>query len=315
MFKEVIKRLPYISRLHAEIGELKKEVERWRTWQLPGHFYSPIPSLEEVESDHDRIFRNECGNLPDVDLNEPGQIALLNELATYYSGLPFTEEPSDTNRYYYNNEYYSYSDAIFLYAMLRHLTPARLIEIGSGFSSAVTLDTNERFLEGKMECTFIDPDVSRINGLLLATDKQSCRVLQNRIQDVPLSLFAELEAGDILFVDSSHVSKTGSDLNHILFNIVPILKVGVYIHFHDIFFPFEYPEKWVSAGVAWNEAYLLRSFLQYNQSFRVELFTSYLVKCHRTKLESLCPLTLNNEPVLPSLRDAPGGSIWLKRTG
>ena len=315
MIRGVLKHLPYISRLHAEIGELKREIGRWRTWQIPGHFYSPIPSLSELESDHERIFGIECGQLQGVDLNEPGQVALLNELATYYSELPFTAEPSATNRYYYNNEYYSYSDAIFLYAMLRRLTPARLIEIGSGFSSAVTLDTNERFLEGKMVCTFIDPDVSRINGLLLTSDKQSCRVLQNRIQDVPLSMFEELEAGDILFVDSSHVAKTGSDLNHILFNIVPMLKVGVYIHFHDIFFPFEYPEKWVAAGVAWNEAYLLRSFLQFNHAFRVELFTSYLVKCHTAKLESLFPLIAENEPLLPTLRDAPGGSIWLKRIG
>lgn len=315
MLKVLIKRLPYISRLHAEIDRLKAEIDKWSTWQFPGHFYSPIPSLDEVESDHDRIFQTECGKLPGVELNEEGQITLLNQLSTYYSELPFSEEPSDTNRYYYNNVYYSYSDAIFLYAMLRHLAPARLIEIGSGFSSAVTLDTNEKFLEGKMQCTFIDPDVSRINDLLSTTDKQSCRILQNRIQDVPLSIFAELEAGDILFVDSSHVSKTGSDLNYILFEIVPNLPIGVYIHFHDIFFPFEYPEKWVSAGVAWNEAYLLRSFLQYNQSFKVELFTSYLVKCHRAQLEALCPLTLNSEPDFPTLQDAPGGSIWLRRIG
>jgi hypothetical protein len=314
MLKDAIKKLPYIRRLHAEIGQLKEALETWRTWLPPGHFYSPIPSLAEVEADHNRIFTTDCGNVPGVKLNERGQIALLHELCAYYSELPFSAKPSDSNRYYYENEYYSYSDAIFLYSMLRHLRPVRIIEIGSGFSSALILDTKQLFLDGNLKCTFIDPDVSRINDLLSPADKESCQILQDRIQYIPLSVFAELEAGDILFIDSSHVSKTGSDLNHILFNIVPSLPVGVHIHFHDVFYPFEYPEKWVSAGVAWNEAYALRSFLQYNHAFEIELFTSYLVKCHRDLLNESCPLTLESERELPTLQDAPGGSIWLKRS-
>lgn len=313
MLKDAIKKLPYIRRLHAEIGQLKEALETWRTWQTPGHFYSPIPSLSEVEANHDRIFTADCENVPGVKLNERGQIALLHQLCAYYLELPFTAKPSDLNRYYYENEFYSYSDAIFLYAMLRHLRPARIIEIGSGFSSALILDTNELFLDGNLKCTFIDPKVGRINDLLSKVDKESCQILQSRIQDTPLSVFAELEAGDILFIDSSHVSKTGSDLNQILFNIIPSLPVGVHIHFHDVFYPFEYPEKWVSAGVAWNEAYMLRSFLQYNDNFEVELFTSYLVECQRELLKELCPLTLESEREQPTLQDAPGGSIWLKR--
>ncbi|MCZ8539210.1 hypothetical protein [Psychrobacillus psychrodurans] len=87
--------------------------------------------------------------------------------------------------------------------------------------------------------------------------------------------------GDILFIDSYHVSKIGSDVNYIIFEILPKLKPGVRIHFHDIFYPFEYPEKWIFEGRFWNRAYLLRAFLQYNQDFIIDLWNNYLILEHK----------------------------------
>jgi len=80
----------------------------------------------------------------------------------------------------------------------------------------------------------------------------------------------------MLFVDSSHVSKAGSDLNHILFNILPRLNEGVILHFHDIFYPFEYPKTWVCGDSwhSWHEAYLLKAFLMYNNSFEIIFWNS-----------------------------------------
>jgi len=124
-------------------------------------------------------------------------------------------------RYFYANRYYQYSDAICLYSMIRHLRTKRIIEVGSGFSSAVMLDTNELFFSNAVVCTFIDPDPRRLSTLLRDADRDRIEIVARMVQDADLALFDALEHGDILFVDSSHVAKTGSDVNHILFTILP----------------------------------------------------------------------------------------------
>lgn len=103
-------------------------------------------------------------------------------------------------------------------------------------------------------------------------------------------------------LEGNHVSKTGSDVNHLLFSVLPRLRPGVLIYFHDIFFPFEYPEAWVYEGRAWNECYLLRAFLQYNAQFRIELFTSYLANFH---LDEFRRFGLTPKQT--------GASLWLRR--
>jgi hypothetical protein len=311
--KSLVKRLPYVSELHKQMEKLKAELRRWRTWQPPGHFYSPIPSLDEVRADRKRIFEPAVPALGAVDLNVPRQLELLETFAPYHGSLPAEWLEKGAARYYFANEYYSWADAIVLHCMLRHRPPSRLVEIGSGFSSAVVLDTDDAYLGRTVQCTFIEPYPERLQGLLKNEDWARVRLLEKRVQDVDLEIFASLRANDILLVDSSHVSKTGSDLNRILFEILPVLAPSVRVHFHDIFYPFEYPESWVLEGVAWNEAYLLHAFLQYNSVFAVEFFTSYIVQCHREKLKRSLPLALNSEREAPSLTDAPGASLWIVR--
>ena len=108
---------------------------------------------------------------------------------------------------------------------------------------------------------------------------------------------------DILFIDSTHVSKLGSDVNRIFFEILPTLQPGVLIHFHDIFWPFEYPSDWVKKGFAWNEAYILRAFLEFNDSFEIIFFASFLHTHHHAWFQENMPLWLKNS----------GGNIWLRR--
>jgi len=128
------------------------------------------------------------------------------------------------------------------------------------------------------------------------------RIIGDTVQSVPLDTFKKLQAGDILFVDSTHVSKTGSDVNHILFEILPVLNPGVIIHFHDIFYPFEYPKEWVLRGYNWNEDYILRAFLMYNNAYEIKLFPDYLHRHHKEVFAEL-PLTYKNT----------GGSFWLEK--
>jgi predicted O-methyltransferase YrrM len=184
--------------------------------------------------------------------------------------------------------------------MLRHLKPERVIEIGSGFSSALMLDVNEHFLENKTELTFVEPFPKRLNSLLTELDAKQTNIVEALVQEVDLNIFKRLEKDDILFIDSSHIVKTGSDLHHIFFNILPIINSGVYIHFHDVFYPFEYPKTWVLNGFNWNEDYFLRAFLMYNSDFEIVLFSDYLHKFHKTAFKSM-PMSYNNT----------GGNLWL----
>ena len=268
-----------------------------------GHFYSVIPNLSEVEANKDLLFRH-SDNLEGIDLCETEQLNMLGKLSCYYSDLPFSETPqTSTNRYYFQNEYFSYSDAIILHTMLRHFQPKQVIEIGSGFSSAVMLDTKDLFLHNSTNFKFIEPYPDRLLNLMNEEDKSQNSLIIKPVQEVEIELFTQLNTGDFLFIDSSHVVKIGSDVLQIIFNILPRLKSGVIVHFHDIFYPFEYPYKWIKAGRAWNEAYFLRAFLQFNNKFKILYFNSFMGLVHKESLEQKMPLCLKNI----------GGSLWLKK--
>jgi hypothetical protein len=292
--------------LKYEKTVLFKENQNARRFQFvpAGHFYSAIPDLDEVRKKADTLFACKGKDVPGVRLNEEAQLALLAEFAGYYRELTFPETQTPGHRYYYQNPAYGYSDAICLYAMLRHVKPARVMEIGSGYSSCVTLDTNEAFFENRLECTFIEPYPQLLESLITPEDKARVHILPRPLQEIPPAFFQSLQANDILFVDSTHVSKIGSDVNYLFFELLPTLAAGVYLHFHDIFFPFEYPQAWVLEGRTWSEDYLLKAFLQYNDTFEVVFFNNFLAQFHPERFAALMPLCLKN----------PGGSIWLRKT-
>ena len=291
-----------VERLREQLAQLRKELDTYRTWVPPGHVLSPIHSSEQVRAREQTLYAIPR-LMPGINLNEEGQLRLFNELRQYYPQQPFSAHKTADRRYWFENPAYSYSDAILLYCMIRHLRPARIIEVGSGYSSAAILDTNELFFSNSIECVFIDPQPQLVRSLIREDDIARIRIVEQEVQDVELDLFAGLNENDILFIDSSHVSKVGSDVNHIFFNILPRLKAGVFVHFHDIFYPFEYPLDWVYEGRAWNEAYLLRAFLQYNERFEIQLFNTFIDWFHKEKYFSDMPLVQKNT----------GGNIWLKK--
>ena len=281
-------------------GEVRSGKE---PWVPPGHFYSPIPDCEEVRQREDRIFDRDMSEIAGIELNTSGQLQLLAAFKDYYLELPFTTEQTAGNRYFFDNDHYTYSDAIFLYCVIRHFKPENIIEVGSGFSSGCILDTNEQFFNNSIRCQFIEPYPERLYTQLRSGDPETIEITEQKLQDVELGFFDRLGENDLLVIDSTHVAKTGSDVNRIFFEILPRLKKGVLIHFHDIFYPFEYPKDWVYEGRSWNEAYLLRSFLQYNNSFRILLFNTYLEQFYEEKFQEDFPLCLENR----------GGSIWLRK--
>lgn len=269
----------------------------------PGHFYSPLVSIDEAKQDESRIFSTLPRTMTGIDMNEAGQLENLEKFEAIYGSIDFPESKSNTHRYYYDNPAYSYSDAIMLHCMMRCFKPKSIIEVGSGYSSCAMLDTNEKYFDRSIEFTFIEPYPNLLKSLLRPTDLEAIEIVEARLQDVPIEKFLELESGDFLFIDSTHVSKTGSDVNYLLFDILPELKDGVYIHIHDIFYPFEYPKEWVLGGRSWNEAYAMRAFLQFNSRFTIEMMNTFMAHFHTERFSEKMPLCLKNT----------GGSIWLRK--
>jgi predicted O-methyltransferase YrrM len=268
----------------------------------PGHFCSPIPSREDIE----RALSQQPGGaaIQGIELHEKEQLALLNRLARYYPEISFPENKNDQYRYAFNNPSYSWCDAIVLYCMVREFRPARIIEVGSGHTSALLLDTNELDFNGRIECTFIEPYPELLRSLLKPADLLSAKIIECKLQDVDLALFTSLQAGDILFIDSSHVAKAGSDLLTLFFEVLPRLNPGTLVHFHDVFDRFEYPASWLCEGRGWNEQYILRAFLEFNSAFRVRLFTPFMISQHPEWFREKMPNCLRNT----------GGHIWITRT-
>lgn len=280
---------------------LYKEVEHYKSLQYypPGHYYSPIVDYHTVKN---KEYLWEASEVPDIDLNVKEQEELLSNFTLFYKDIPWKDRKNIGLIYYFKNDFYSYTDGIVLYSIMRNFSPRRIIEIGSGFSSALMIDTNQLFFKNNIELTFIEPYPERLYSLVDKKKRRGISILEKKVQEVPVEIFDQLENGDILFVDSSHVSKTGSDVNYILFEILPRLKKGVMIHFHDIFYPFEYPKLWVYQGRNWNENYLLRAFLLGNKNYKILLFSDYL---HKFKPEFI--------DKLPLLKKNTGGSIWIKK--
>lgn len=292
--KGVLNKLPYVKTLYKQ---------SMNCCHPNGHYYSPVFSIEDIKNREVEIWKNrDKDGIEGIDLRIEEQKKLLLEFSKFYQELPFKPEKQDNIRFQFKNGYYSYTDGIVLYSIIRYFKPKQIIEIGSGHSSMLMLDTNELFFDNQINLTFIEPYPDRLYSLMKEEDKKLTTVIESDVQSVPLTIYEKLEAGDILFVDSTHVSKTGSDVNFILFEILPVLKSGVLIHFHDIFYPFEYPKEWVFQGINWNEDYILKAFLMYNEKFKIKLFSEYLHKHHKDVFMKM-PLSYN----------CTGSNLWIEK--
>lgn len=268
-----------------------------------GHFYSPLPSKEDEEK--------YCANKPvDVDssirLNIDEQLALCNEMKKFYNPWMFAETESGlgqngNTRYYYENKFFSYGDGIILNMFLRKTQPKRIVEVGCGFSSAMMLDTCDMFAELRdVDFTFIEPEPER--RLLKLVDAREINLIKSNLQDLsPDLICGALDCGDLLFIDSSHVVKLNSDVMFIFDRILPNLKKGVYVHFHDVVYPFVYPDCWVREGRFWNEVFFLKQFLAYNDSWKIVLWP---VMLHQKNLI---------QDIFPLINRNIGGSLYLQK--
>jgi predicted O-methyltransferase YrrM len=257
----------------------------------PGHFYSP----QTARSDVARALSSTSLAAPGVDLGEERQLALAAGLAQVLA------EPAPGPRYVAANSMFGPGDAAVYRVMLSALAPARILEIGSGYSTAVVLDeTGVNPALHDLRITCVEPYPQRLLGVMKETDLARLTLISQPVQDVDPALFDQLKADDVLFIDSTHVVKAGSDVVWLFLQMLPRLAAGVVVHVHDIFWPFEYPDAWLAERRDWTEAYLVNAFLAGNESWEILFFASWFWRC-------------NPELVPPGLASEQPGSIWLRK--
>lgn len=277
---------------------------RIRSAHENGHFYSPV--VNPAELDAERIWPTQPQILG-IDFDDAGHERILRE--TFPRFMPDydyperLEETPELRDFYTRNSQFSWLDARAFFVLLREWRPRRVIEVGSGFSTLLAADVNRRFFDGGADIACIEPYPRAFlrNGVPGVT-----RLIEEKVQNVALDEFAALQAGDILFIDSSHVAKTGSDVNFLYFEVLPRLASGVRVHIHDIFLPHDYPREWVlGENRSWNEQYLLRALLMHSAGFRVVFGCSYAF----WRFPELVCAALAH----PKGHAFAGGSFWIER--
>lgn len=276
---------------------------------ISSHFYQPIPDINELQKSN---AWDKARNLPNNKLD-------LSDYSSNYSTIttPFAAEcnwpinpTGDSTQYYVDNGAFTFGCASTLHCYIRYLKPKKIIEIGSGNSSRVinsALALNGTKESIAAEYIIIDP-YSSVNPIDFT---QCSKVIRREVQSVPLETFRELNAGDILFIDSSHASKIGSDVNFLFLEVLPILKEGVVVHFHDIPMPFEYGKKYTTSDnfrVFWNESYLLEAFLLFNDKYRITVPMAFLQAFNMNLLLQQFPQAKGIDFGFCS------GSFWIERS-
>jgi predicted O-methyltransferase YrrM len=267
-----------------------------------GHYYSPVVDPRELVGARAPKRAIEPGEIPGITLDVEAMRDWWRDNARIIASTPFPRTRQEGRRFFSDNNIYPIGDATILRCMMVESRPAHIVEIGSGFSTAAMLDTiDEHSLSTTITC--IEPYTERLRGLMRPGDEQRVRIIEAPVQEVPLAEFASLHAGDILFIDSTHVLKTGSDVHYELFSILPSLRPGVLIHFHDIQYPFEYPDLWIfDRQYSWNEAYAVRAFLMYNKKFRIRFMAGLFYSRGQDLIA----------PIFPAFNEGPGSSFWIE---
>jgi hypothetical protein len=269
-----------------------------------GHFYSPVHKLEDLDCYEEVVGRSQKSFSTFIPgFSEREMLKNFKRLKKYFKNFDYPKEDDGESRFYIKNCSYPITDSLVSFSMLLDIKPKRIIEIGSGFTSALMMDINERFFNNKIKITFVEPYPETLLSRMNDNDNKRYKIIPEKVQNVPLEVFDQLKDGDILFIDSTHVSKFNSDVNYELFEILPRLKSGVIIHFHDVFDGFEYPLQWLKNGWAWNEDYLLRAYLNGNTNYKVLMMNDYMVKRYSDLL--LKSYT--------KVRNDCGGSLWIQK--
>lgn len=279
------------------LRDLHRHSRARRLQIVPDFFYTAIFSPADLpETVWDGTFPG-CG-----EFDVQAQRAFLRETPSFareLSSLPFDAPPDDPGTFFWGNDQFSHSDASLYYSMIRRFRPRRIVEVGAGHSTKLAFKAVRDNGQGRIVC--IDPHAPE----WLRSLGGDVEIFVQKVQDAPDSVFLDLAPSDILFIDGSHISKTGSDVNHLFLRILPRLPRGVLVHVHDICLPYEYPRRWSEEVLCyWNEQYVLAALLANSTKYEVLLGVYFLQK---TGIDVLKPYV----PAVPGVFPG-GGSLWLR---
>ncbi len=279
---------------------IKKALNLMGIEVLPSNFYSPVPSVSEIEASFEyRPGPPPYGDCPFLDA--PHMREYLRTLLPYAGEFnpPDDGDQEAPGSFYWNNPAFSFSDAMSYYCIVRDRKPRRIVEVGSGFSTFVASAAVSANGHGEIVC--IEPyPRDFLRGI-----QHVAEVIEKKVQEVELPFFREsLTDGDVLFIDSTHTVKAGSDCVYLYLKVLPFLDADLMIHAHDIFLPQAYPRRWLlEKHIYWNEQYLLQALLTDNPKFRAAFGSSY----HRTYNAELLDRLMGGKA------KSGGGSFWFQR--
>jgi hypothetical protein len=263
------------------------------------HYYEPYVCRADLQ--HDLAAERA---LPGIDWNIPQQLQFLSRL-TYAGELPDLLAPRTSKlEFRLGNGSFDSGDAEYLYQFVRACKPARIFEVGSGQSTLIArraILKNQQELPG-YTCRHLCIEPFEAPWL----ESAGVTTVREKVEDLDRKLFQELQSGDLLFIDSSHIIRPQGDVLAEYLEILPTLKAGVTVHIHDVFSPRDYPEEWVfDKMLLWNEQYLLEAFLSSNESWQVIGAVNLLARRHFDQLRTVCPyLTPDRQP----------GSFYIRKT-
>ena len=252
---------------------------------LRRHYYLPIPEADDL------MYAAQPDRLVGISIDEQAAFTFIDQIVkptkAEFNAFPITkEETQGETDFYVSNTAFMAVDGNIYYGLVRKLKPRRLIEIGSGFSTLLAATAIRRNIadgDSATELTCIEPYPSDALHQL----DSFVHVLPTKVQDVDLDLFTSLEAGDILFIDSSHVLRTGNDVWYEYTQILPRLQSGVLVHVHDISLPKPYPQTYFDRQVFWNEQYLLQVMLAHNPRYEVVWAGNYLFTKYPDEMQAV----------------------------
>lgn len=292
MRKRNFKSLPLSKRVLLSIG----------VFPINDHYYEPLFNPKYL-----RFSLRENRNLPGIDFNIEEQLELLRKFIFNDELLKFPiENENNKIEFCYNDGPFKSGDAEFLYNIVRHFKPKKIIEIGSGHSTLMTenaLKQNHKD-DSNYNCEHICIEPFE-NAWL---EQLNVKVIREIVEKTDLSIYKSLNAGDILFIDSTHMVRPQGDVLFEYLEILPVLNSGVVIHIHDIFTPKDYLDEWINEPRFWNEQYLLEAFLSHNKDFRIIGATNYLLHNYYSEFSDKCPvLKMQKE----NGEDREPGSFWI----
>ncbi len=287
-----IERLPRTRWLFRKVG----------IFPIRNHYYEPLFDTTVLTRplEEDRV-------LPGLDLNVSQQLDLLTKFSYGNELMAFPMDRQSESSFYYDNHVFGPADAEFLYSMIRYARPKRIIEIGSGQSTLMARHAiaANRAEEAAYSCRHVCIEPYEAGWL----NELDVELIRTPVEQIDLEVFRELEEGDILFIDSSHMIRPQGDVLFEYLQILPVLQSGVFVHIHDIRTPKDYQQRWLSREVRfWNEQYLVEAFLSFNHEYKIVGALNFLKHHYLQELSKSCPVFGKRTDLWEP------GSLWIQRS-